>query len=80
MHRVNQRADDTPETVKQRLAIYKSNLTSVLGAFDKGDAGIKSIPVVATIDGSRKPDLVYTDVRAAIAERSYATTKFVAVS
>jgi len=73
-HRVIQRSDDAPETVKQRLAIYESNLTSVLSAFDDKEesAGTNAIPVVATIDGSRKPDLVYVDVRAAIAERSYA--------
>jgi adenylate kinase len=76
-HRVQQRADDTAETAAARIATYDANLAAVLAAFDglaleAGDSAGPAPAMLARIDGSRAPALVYADVREAVAARAHA--------
>jgi len=52
-----QRDDDKPETIKNRLDVYKKN-TSPLVEYYRGQGILK------VVDGNRDIDLVYTDVKA----------------
>lgn len=53
------RADDTPETVRERLRVYREK-TAPLAALYERDG------LLVTIDGNRPIDLVAADVRAAV--------------
>jgi len=54
-----QRDDDTEETVRNRLEVYRRQTEPLIDYYDR--AG-----VVARIDGAREPDEVYEDIRAVL--------------
>ena len=53
------RADDTPETVKERLRVYREKTAPVAERYRKNG-------ILVTIDGNRSIDAVFADVRAAV--------------
>jgi adenylate kinase len=53
------RADDTPETIRERLRVYREKTAPLADRYRK--AG-----VLVTIDGHRLIDVVAADVRAAV--------------
>jgi len=57
-----QREDDQPDTVRNRLDVYHENTAPVVEHY----AGRETF---VTVDGDRAPDEVWTDVRAAVADR-----------
>ncbi|RQG91370.1 adenylate kinase [Natrarchaeobius halalkaliphilus] len=57
--RLEQRDDDTEETVKERLRVYRENTKPVIDHYE-------SVGVLERIDGEQSPDEVWTDVEATI--------------
>ena len=54
MDRLTQRADDTEEALKTRLATFASNREAIAQAFAS---------IATTVDGNRHPDEVWADVQ-----------------
>ena len=57
--RLTQRADDTEEALRSRLASYAKNKAAVAAAFAE---------VAKEVDGNRKPDDVWADIREFLTE------------
>ncbi len=57
--RLVQRDDDTEETVKERLRVYRENTKPVLEYYEEQG-------VLTEVDGEQSPDEVWTDVKALI--------------
>jgi adenylate kinase len=53
------RADDRPETVRDRLRVYHSETEPLVGYYE-------SRGLLRRVDGARDPDAVYAEVRAAL--------------
>lgn len=60
---VEGRADDTPDTIRERLRVYREKTAPLAGRYEK--AG-----VLVTIDGNRPVDAVAADVAAAVRRAS----------
>ncbi|MFB6152388.1 MAG: adenylate kinase [Haloarculaceae archaeon] len=58
-----QREDDTEETVRERLSVYRENTEPVLELYEDH-------PGYVEVDGDETPDEVWADVRAAIEDRA----------
>lgn len=58
-----QREDDTEETARERITVYEENTAPVVEYF-------REQGVLAEVDGERTPDEVWTDVAAAVDERT----------
>ncbi|MWV39187.1 adenylate kinase [Natrialba sp. INN-245] len=57
--RLEQREDDTEETVKERLRVYRENTKPVIDHYDEQG-------VLERVDGEQAPDEVWEDVKATI--------------
>ncbi len=57
--RLEQREDDTEETVRERLRVYRENTEPVIEYYD--DAGL-----LEPVDGDQAPDAVWTELKATI--------------
>ncbi len=57
--RLEQREDDTEETVKERLRVYRENTEPVIDHYDEQG-------VLERVDGEQAPDEVWEDVKATI--------------
>lgn len=58
------RADDNPESIQKRFKVFLDTSMPVVDYFDRNGK-------VTRIDGARKPEVVYEDVKRVMGERGF---------